>query len=135
MPKKSIFLIVSIIILSLSSCSFNLKDTQTETKYKWIYLEAQTVMKNDTTPQYLYGKVKQDFLENLDRKSKHAMFGLYDIRYVNPEGDFQIYKDGNEAGEIFFQVESIKKISVYERDPIYSFDKEDLHETALEVIQ
>lgn len=123
-------------IIFLFSCNVSdAKKPQKKERMTWVYLEAQTITQKDTTANYIYGKVKERLVNNLDNKKGKEIFKVTDIRYFNNDDLFQLYKDDNEAGILFFKVESIQKISVYSRDPIYSFDKEDLHQSTLEIIE
>lgn len=131
---KIIFVFTTIYLLI--SCGELIKKTTPEkVKTSWVYVELETIMKKDTTLNYLYGKMNTSILDNLENKNKNTVFKISEIRYMNTEDKFQLYKDEDESGTLFFRVESIKKISLYERDPIYSFDKEELHQSTLELLK
>ncbi|MBU3012453.1 hypothetical protein KO506_13650 [Polaribacter vadi] len=133
--KKTYFIFFSI-LLFLNSCGELIKrTTPTKKETTWVYIELETIMKKDTTLNYLYGKINKSILDNLENKNRNDIFKVSDIRYFNDDDKFQLYKDDDESGTLFFSVQSIKKISVYERDPIYSFDKEDLHLSTLELLK
>ncbi|WP_405566717.1 hypothetical protein [Polaribacter sp. Asnod6-C07] len=133
--KKTYFIFFSI-LLFLNSCGELIKrTTPTKKETTWVYIELETIMKKDTTLNYLYGKINKSILDNLETKNRNDVFKVSEIRYFNDDDKFQLYKDDDESGTLFFSVQSIKKISVYERDPIYSFDKEDLHLSTLELLK
>ncbi|APZ47223.1 hypothetical protein BW723_13435 [Polaribacter reichenbachii] len=136
MNIRKIYFIIFSIILFLSSCGELIKrTTPTKKETSWVYIELETIMKKDTTLSYLYGKINKSILDNLETKNINDIFKVSEIRYFNDNDKFQLYKDDDESGTLFFSVQSIKKISVYERDPIYSFDKEDLHLSTLELLK
>lgn len=131
---KIIFVFTTIYLL-ISCGELIKKTTPKKVKTSWVYVELETIMKKDTTLNYLYGKMNTSILDNLENKNKNTVFKISEIRYMNTEDKFQLYKDEDESGTLFFRVESIKKISLYERDPIYSFDKEELHQSTLELLK
>ena len=131
---KIIFVFTTIYLL-ISCGELIKKTTPKKVKTSWVYVELETIMKKDTTLNYLYGKMNTSILDNLENKNKNTVFKISEIRYMNTEEKFQLYKDEDESGTLFFRVESIKKISLYERDPIYSFDKEELHQSTLELLK
>tara|TARA_B110000091_G_C13525943_1_gene354331 strand:- start:137 stop:484 length:348 start_codon:yes stop_codon:yes gene_type:complete len=103
-------------------------------KLTWVYVEVETIMKKDTTTGYLYGKIKKSVVDNLDITNLNEIFKISEIRYFNDDDKFQLYTDKDELGVLFYKIKSIKKLSIYTRDPIYSFDKEELHESTLKII-
>jgi hypothetical protein len=134
--KTSIIFLFFLVFSLFNSCGELVKITaQKKQKSSWVYLELETILKKDTTISYLYGKVNTSILDKLEDKNKNEIFKISEIRYFNDDDLFQLYKDDDESGILFYRVESIKKISVYERDPIYSFTKEDLHLSTLELLK
>ena len=134
--KTSIIFLFFLVFSLFNSCGELVKKTaQKKQKSSWVYLELETILKKDTTISYLYGKVNTSILDKLEDKNKNEIFKISEIRYFNDDDLFQLYKDDDESGILFYRVESIKKISVYERDPIYSFTKEDLHLSTLELLK
>lgn len=130
-----LYLILFSLILFISCGDLINKTTPKKKKSSWVYVELETINKGDTTVNYLYGKINDVILNKLENKKKTDIFKISDIRYFNTDDQFQLYKDDDEMGVLYYQVGSIKKISLYERDPIYSFDKEELHQSTLELLK
>lgn len=136
MLKFRVLFYYTIVLFVFTACNdFKQNKPLRKEKKSWIYIELETILKKDTTVNYLYGKVNNTILDKLERSESNTLFKISDIRYFNNDDLFQLYKDDDEKGILYFNTKSIRKISIYERDPIYSFDKKDLHPSTLALLK
>ncbi|MFK8059596.1 MAG: hypothetical protein AB8B78_05835 [Polaribacter sp.] len=138
--KNNINLILAslLTLFFLNSCGELLKNNsikKSEVKTKWVYIEIESIIKKDTTAGYIYGKVDESVIENLENKELYSIFKVSDVRFFNDDDKFQLYEDEDESGILFYRIGSIKKLSVYKRDPIYSFETKQLHKSTLELLK
>jgi hypothetical protein len=125
--KKAIFFLL---ICILYACNGIQPKAPVQHQTTWVYLESEKIMKSDTTNYYLYGKIRSSVLEKIHADEKiNGLFQLKEIRFVNTDDLLEIYEDEDQIGRIFLNIQDIKYISVYKRDPIYSFEEKDLHES------
>ena len=128
------FSIITLILFFCSCSTFvNQEELKPENK-KWVYLEILNIMKGDSTNYYLYGKINNSILTKINKNEKSSgLFKFSEIRFINDDDLFEIYEDENDSGDLYFRIENIKKISVYKRDPIYTFKDNKLHKSTLKI--
>ena len=124
MLKKLLFL--SVVVFCISCANFGAEEPKV-----WVYMEAQTILKKDTTNAFLYGQIKQSIIEKMQGSSQaNGLFFIKNTRFINDDDQLQIYADENDSGILAYRIENVKTLEVLERDPILSFDEADLAENS-----
>jgi hypothetical protein len=127
-------LILSLSITILSSCMNNTVVDNSTKETTWVYVESSKIIKKDTTNYYLYGQMKSSLLEKINSKEDtDGIFQITKVRFINDDDLIEIYEDNDQLGSLYFRIQNINYLSIYKRDPIFSFEDKDLHETAKKV--
>jgi hypothetical protein len=123
MTKKLLFLFA---ILLCISCEFSSNHSK-----EWVYIEVETVVKKDTTYDFLYGQIYQSLIDKINNnENATGIFFITNTRFVNQDDLLQVYADGNDKGMLAFRIENIKSMVVYQKDPIHIYKEDQLHESA-----
>ena len=100
----------------------------------WVYIEVQTEKVRDTSDYYYYGQINESIVNEIEMdKNTEGLFILSNIRYWNDDDLLQVYDDNERDGYKIFQIQSIQYIQPYKKDPIFIFEKDELHETARKI--
>lgn len=127
-------LILSISITIFSSCMNNTIVDNTTTEATWVYVETEKIVNKDTTNYYLYGQMKSSLLDKINSKEDtDGIFQINKVRFLNDDDLIEVYEDDDQLGRLFFRIQNINYLTVYKRDPIFSFEDKDLHKTAKKI--
>ncbi|MEQ6124151.1 hypothetical protein AAON49_08135 [Pseudotenacibaculum sp. MALMAid0570] len=121
------------ILVLLGSVMYScLSSTEDSFDRDWVYLEIETVMKSDTSNSFIYGQMKKSIVERMKKNEKaKGIFFIENARYINNDDKLQIYEDVNDKGTLAYRIEHIQKIEFYKKDPVFLFDKDQLHISAI----
>lgn len=127
-------LILSLSITIISSCMNNTVVDNSTKETTWVYVETSKIINKDTTNYYLYGKMKSSLLDKINSKEDtEGIFQINKVRFVNDDDLIEVYEDNDQLGSLFFRIQNINYLTVYKRDPIFSFEDKDLHKTAKKI--
>lgn len=128
--KKISFLVFLVIIAS--SCNYQSNYNYKKVEKEWVYIEIETTMLYDTTDYFYYGQISKNLANKLVKdEAPNGFFQLSNIRYYNSNDLLQVYENDNRKGRMYFRIEDIEYISVLKEDPVYYFEENELHESAL----
>lgn len=132
MKNKLLLIVLSIF---LSSCLNGKYDVGKKDAKVWVYMEIETILKKDTSQNYIYGQIKKSILDEMRNNPKASgIFFVDNTRYINDDDLLEIYADEKDTGELAFRLEDIKTLDVLKKDPIRTFDKEQLHESSIKYL-
>jgi len=133
MKNKLLLVLCTILFFS---CLDSKYDTSKKESKIWVYLEIETVIKKDTTPTYIYGQIKKSILQKMQNDpNASGVFFVDNTRFINDDDLLQVYADRKDTGLLGFRIEEIKTIDVLKKDPIRTFDENELHESSKKVFK
>jgi hypothetical protein len=129
------FLCFCFVGVCMSSCSSFITKSNASLDQIWVYVELETSNKKDTTIYYFYGKMNQSIYDEIDRNPKAAgLFVLSDVRYIRKEDDLlAVYEDEETFGNLVFRIEDIVHMTLFKKDPVFIFELDELHDSALQL--
>lgn len=128
MTKKLLFL------LTIVTC-FSCFDTTTNNQDVWVYVE---VLSEDNDGPYdvnMYGQIKNSIFERIQNDSDtKGIFLIKNIRYINEDDFLQTFEDDQFQGSSVYRIEKIITMDVLKSDPIFTFNKDKLHESCKKIL-
>lgn len=121
-----------LLAFTLLSCDFG-SDKQKEKQ--WVFAEIVTESKTDTTEYFYFGQMNKSVIDEIDNDlDRKGMFKLSNVRLWNNDNLLETYEDEQLSGDLLFKIEDVEELTLYKDDPIYFYDKDRLHESALKLI-
>ena len=116
MKKFTIILIIMSIIVSCTNFS---GDNDIVNKKTWVYLEIFYITKNDTTSNYIYGKIDQKDMSKIkSQKNSESLFELTEGRYLDNNDKVHTFENDKESGTFFFRIKDIVYLEIQKYDPL-----------------
>jgi hypothetical protein len=127
-------LIYSIILFSgilLFGCNNPELSYEDNSNYnQWVFISLETVMKKDTTDYYFYAQINGKILDKINKNDISGYVILNNIRFINDSDKLQIYEDNIDQNQRIFRVKDIVKIELLKKDPLYTFNFDELADNA-----
>ena len=111
-------LLIFFIICIFVSCNQPSNTTKSNEKV-WVYLEVAYTIKNDTTADFIFGRISKTDLEKFEKKtSKTELFKLTDGRYLNDDNEVRDVQELNEEGTFYYRFNDIVYMEIQNIDPL-----------------
>lgn len=140
MKKSTIFHLIFILALLLFGAwkligQRKINDYLIKADKVWVYVEVMVNMPNDTSAYYYYGPINESVFEQINNNSNSkGLFILSDIRYWNDDDLLEVYEDEDCMGIRVFNIQDIRQIRAYKKDPVYIYRPDELHKSAKSLI-
>jgi len=94
-------------------------DSTLKNKKTWVYLEVYNITQNDTTVDYVYGKLRDTDLEKIkSQSSSEDLFELTDGRYLDDNQIPHDFSEENETGSFLYRIKHITYLEIQKGDPL-----------------
>lgn len=123
------FLLLTAFFLLLG-CDFAPKTKSNSKEKQWVSITLESVLHSDTSDYYYFGQVSKSLFDDLEKNNLTGFFSLDNIRYVNDSNQLEVYEDSLFWGNRFFKKKDIERIERIKKDPVYTYNFEDLHLSA-----
>ena len=125
---------LAIILIIMNTDLLNSTTQNINPQKIWVYVEIQSEMVRDTSDYYYFGQINKSIISEINKNcSTDGLFILSNIRYWNTDDLLKVFSSEGYENYKIFQIKDIKYLEELKKDPIYIYDKEELHESALKL--
>lgn len=112
---------ILLIFFITTSCINHSSDKNINNEKAWVYIELLYVTKNDTTADYLYGKIIKSDIEKIkSKKNADGLFEITDGRYIDKNDNDIIhdFAEGNQTGTFLYRYKDVVYLELLKNDPL-----------------
>ena len=109
-----------LIVLTLSGCTPQPEQASThQTPSEWVFVHFNVLELERPKSYFYYAKVSRERLATLTTpEGSRGFIRLHDVKYWDDQQRIQNYRDGENSGELVFNLKDLVRLSVVHQAPV-----------------